>query len=301
MEYREQVLNLARQQPILPTAVAKALNTNTILAGAILSELCSKGHLKASTIKVGGSPLYYIPGNEHQLLNHTNNLNEKDRRTVDKLKEAKIIRESDTDPLTRVSLSQIKDFAYPLIVQYDGKEERFYKWFALDDKEAENRIREILEPKQTTQEPTIKEAPEAPEPQPKQPLTQTEQPKEKNEPKTEQPKPSPKPKEKPKQPTTTFWDDVHAFLTKNNITLEEKQTNRKNDYDLIITVPSAMGNLTYYCKAKRKKRITDADLSNAYVHGQVKKLPVIYLTDGELTKKAKDIKNQLKGLTVTTL
>ena len=125
MEYREPILVLARQRPILPTAVAKALNTTSILAGAMLSEMSSKGLLKISFLKVGGSPLYYVPGNESQLLNHTKNLNEKDRQAVEKLKQEAIIRETATDPLTRVSLAQVKDFAIPLIVEYDGKQERF--------------------------------------------------------------------------------------------------------------------------------------------------------------------------------
>ena len=38
---------------------------------------------------------------------------------------------------------------------------------------------------------------------------------------------------------------------------------------------------------KRKNRITDNDLNNAYAEGIKRKMPVILLTNGELTKKAK--------------
>ena len=61
------------------------------------------------------------------------------------------------------------------------------------------------------------------------------------------------------------------------------------DLDLIVEVPSAVGSLTYYCKAKNKKRISDSDLSSAFVQGQLKKLPVLFLTKGELTKKAREM------------
>ena len=54
-------------------------------------------------------------------------------------------------------------------------------------------------------------------------------------------------------------------------------------------MPSAVGSLIYYCKARSKKRISDSDLSSAFVQGQLKKLPVLFLTKGELTKKAKEM------------
>src|SRR3990172_1322250 len=160
MEYREKILALAQAQPLLPNTVAKALSTDSIMAGAMLSEMCSKGLLKTSALKVGGSPLYLIPGKEEQLLSHLQSLNEKDRRTVLRLQEEKIIRETESDPLTRVSLASVKDFAKPLTVSYEGKQETFWKWFALTDKEAEERIRKKLEPQKT--EPQKQAEPEKP-------------------------------------------------------------------------------------------------------------------------------------------
>jgi hypothetical protein len=290
MEYREKILALAQAQPLLPNAVAKALNTNSIMAGAMLSEMCSKGLLKTSALKIGGSPLYLIPGKEEQLLNHLQSLNEKDRRTVQRLQEEKIIREAEADPLTRVSLATIKDFAKPLIVTYEGKEETFWKWFSLTDKEAEESIRQKLEPKKEIK-------PEQKTPEPKQ--------EQKIGPATEETKTEERPVKQetlaPTQaePTGDFWDKLHAFFAQNNITLTEKTTvKKKTEFDLTLEVPSPVGKLTYYCKARSKKKLTDADISAAYVQGQIKKLPVILLTDGELTKQAHSILSQLKGITV---
>ncbi len=284
MEYRERILEIAKTTPVLPSIIAKALATNSIMAGAMLSEMCSKGILKTSALKVGGSPLYYVPGNEVQLLNYLQSMNEKDRRTVLKLKEEKIIRETEADPLTQVSLAQIKDFAKPLIVAYQDKQERFWKWFELTDKEAEEQIRQKLAPiaqpelPKTQPEPPAKPLPEIPKSQPKQ--------------ETLAPKP-----ETP--PTGDFWQKAHEFFTQNNITIQQQTTvKKKTEFDLTITIPSPVGTLTYYCKARNKKKITDADISSAYVQGQIQKLPVIFLTDGELTKQAKHILTQLKGITV---
>ncbi|MBW2970251.1 hypothetical protein KY319_03955 [Candidatus Woesearchaeota archaeon] len=287
MEYRDKIIALAQNAPLLPSTVAKALNTNSILAGAMLAEMSSKGIVKVSALKVGGSPLYYLPGKEEQLLNYLESLNEKDRRTVQKLQAEKVIRHTEADPLTQVSLMQVKDFAKPLKVSYENKEETFWKWFTLTDQEAEQFIREKLEGKPH-------ETPKAPAQEPAQQEQPVQQTKEETAPMMKE-----TPKPKPKKPTEDFWQQIQTFLTKNNITLQEKTAIKKTEYDLILDLPSPVGKLTYYCKARNKKKITDADISAAYVQGQIKKLPVILLINGELTKQAKTVQSQLKGITIT--
>ena len=293
MEYREKILALARSAPLLPSAVAKSLNVNSIMAGAMLSEMSGKGLLKISALKVGSSPLYFIPGNEAQLLNYLEGMNEKDRRTVNKLKEEKVIRDNEADPLTRVSLTKIKDFAKPLTVAYQDKQELFWKWYGLPDKEAEEIIRQKVEgvqpvtPKVETpaQQKLVEEKHVKPiEKQVEAPVK----------------KPIEKPvKQKTAEPSGDFWDKIQSFFTQNNITLVERSIiKKKTEFDLIVEVPSPVGKLSYYCKARSKKRVTDADISAAYVQGQIKKLPVIVLIDGELTKQAQSVLSQLKGLTI---
>ena len=66
---------------------------------------------------------------------------------------------------------------------------------------------------------------------------------------------------------------------------------KKSEIDFIIKVPSVVGTLDYYCKAKNKKRVSDGDLSAAFVQGQLKKLPVLMVITGELTKKAQELLN----------
>ena len=94
---------------------------------------------------------------------------------------------------------------------------------------------------------------------------------------------------------------VRAFLEANNIMIHEVNTVKKSEFDLVIEIPTAVGGLFYFCKAKNNKRISNADLSNAYVQGQLKKLPVVFLSPGELTKPARNFMKDLKGLTVTRL
>jgi hypothetical protein len=77
---------------------------------------------------------------------------------------------------------------------------------------------------------------------------------------------------------------------------------KSSEADYVIKVPSSVGALTYYCKAKSKKKITEGDLSSAFIHGQTRKLPTLFLTNGELTKKARDmLEKEFRGMSVQTL
>ncbi len=297
MEYREKILELARKEPLLPSIAAKALSTNSILAGAMLSEMCSKGLLKTSTLKVGGSPLYYAPGNERQLLNHLSSLNEKDKRTTLKLQQEKIIRDTESDALTRFSLRQIKDFARELTVSHENTQEIFWKWFEISDQEAETLIKMRLESKiprenKKTEPEKIAEQQKSTNFSGQEIRTNILEAK-----KTEQ---TGKEQEHAllNEQTTGFTESISGFFAKNKILISEKISIKKTELDLIIKIQSPVGALTYYCKARSKKKITEADISNAYVQGQLKKLPVVFLTDGELTKQARALLEQLKGITL---
>ena len=47
------------------------------------------------------------------------------------------------------------------------------------------------------------------------------------------------------------------------------------------------------------KRCNENDLSAVYVQGEIKKLPALFLTEGKLTKRAKDmLANEFKNITV---
>jgi hypothetical protein len=99
--------------------------------------------------------------------------------------------------------------------------------------------------------------------------------------------------------TTPFSEKVSAYFLKNDIVVLAKEAIRKNDLDFTVQLPSAVGVLTYYCKAKDKKKINDGDLAAAYVKGENRKLPILFLTTGELTKKAKEmLKKEFKNTTV---
>ncbi len=338
MDKTEKIMQVLRMNgPVIPNQIAKAIGTDIIMASAMLSELCSKGIVKISSVKLGSSPLYYLPGQESRLQNYSSNLHEKERKAYELLKQEKVLRDSELEPVTRVALRGIKDFAIPLNVRVAGKEEReiFWKWYLLQNPEAEALIRKILEKSQPQieekpkQEQVNEKAPETPLPEekPQQQAGQdnaeeqkkdSEQKQEisqdrnnQTEPKIEetqdkddeQEKQEPKKqflhdKEQLKQETRTFVDktgedkffrEVKRFFDKNSIEIVEHKLIKKNsEIDMVVEVPSVVGTLIYYCKAKSKKRISDSDLSSAFVQGQLKKLPVLFIAKGDLTKKAQE-------------
>jgi len=90
-----------------------------------------------------------------------------------------------------------------------------------------------------------------------------------------------------------FLDALFGYFSKNNIKVLNKNIIKKNsEIDFSIEIESSVGNLSYYCKAKSKKRVNDGDLSSAYVQGHLKKLPVLFLSYGEPTKRAKEMLNK---------
>lgn len=298
----EQVMQILRSKgPVLPIDVGKEIKYDTTYAGAILSQLASEKKAMISHAKIGGSPVYYVRGQESKLQNLYKYLNEKDRQTFDALKQRGILKDTEQSPLVRVSLRNIKDFAVPLEVKTQEKTEIFWKWYLLSDAQATELITPLIkseEPKPVVQpkkeEPVKIQVIQRAEPQKpaqqiksitdfvkKEVQTEIREPEQKREVKAEA------------EIKDDFLDRIRKFFKEKSISIEDtKIIKKKSEIDLILRVLSSVGTLEYYCKAKNKKKITDSDLSSAYVRGQLKKLPVIFLTTGQLTKKANEILNK---------
>ena len=319
MDIRQKILTFIRMRgPSLPVHITKEINQNILMSSAILSELVSKGDLKISNVKVGGSPLYYLPGQEAKLLNFKDRLNPKDRKALELLQNKKILRDSRLQPIERVSLRQIKDFAVPLKVQIGGNVELFWKWYLISSEEAESIVKNMIgatKPKSAKKQPEKVEKKKPlrrilPKPKIRKPEKKKETHKPKSTPVTKKTEPKKEQKQEPEEVKpkpfidTTGVDDfvrgVHKYFKKNRIQILEQNIIRKgSEVDFIVIVPSTVGSLTYYCKAKSKKRNNDTDLASAMVQGQMKKLPVLYLMAGDLTKRAKEmIHKEFKGMTI---
>ncbi|MBN1157511.1 hypothetical protein JXA85_07865 [Candidatus Woesearchaeota archaeon] len=287
--------------PVIPVQIAKEIGTDILIASAVLSELSSTGLVKISSVKVGGSPLYYVAGQESKLQEYSKNLHEKEKKAYELLRQEKVLRDSSLQPVERVALREIRDFAKPLKVKINDSEEIFWKWYLIPTEEAEGIIRKMVsqirpqkkeirkEEKQIENEPEIKK-----EPEPKR-----EHVKELSEQK----------RLEPKQEAPIFLDEASQdqflkklrdfFDTSRIDVIEQSVVKEKTEIDFVLNIPSSVGTLRYYCKAKNKKKCSDSDLSEAYEKGSIKKLPILFITTGELTKKAKRLLDyDFKSITV---
>ncbi len=168
MFVQDQILQFLRiTGPTLPSKVARQIKTEIYIASAHLSDLAAQGKVKISYLKVGGSPLYYLPGQEEKLYYFAaGNLNPKDYQVLEVLKDRKVLRENGLELLSKVALRSLKDFAIPLHVTYEGNTELFWKWYLLTEEEAKKVIMDLFsaekktlpaEPEQQVQEMEQKE------------------------------------------------------------------------------------------------------------------------------------------------
>ncbi|MAG91535.1 hypothetical protein CMO83_02565 [Candidatus Woesearchaeota archaeon] len=283
METRDKILEIVHTKgPVLPVQVSKEIGSNILMASAHLAELTANGKLRISTIKVGGSPLYFLQGQEVMLEKYTGNMNDKEKKAFDLLNENKILRDSEQTPVMRVALREIKDFAIPFNVNYNDSKEIFWKWYIIKNEEAEQIIKSRLDIKEKRPEEKIERK------EPKKLDSIEHRIKEPEIEKVQSVKRERKPRQRDKE--DGFMKDLTKYFEKNKINVIHSEVLKKNsEIDFIVEIPSVVGNLQYYCKAKNKKRVSDSDLSNAYVKGQFKKLPVIFISPGELSTKAKDM------------
>jgi len=160
MHVHDQILEFLKNTgPTTPTKVSKEINDSSLIASAHLSDLSSQGKIRISKLKVGGSPLYYLPGQEDQLFSFAaGNVNPKDLLVLERLKSRKVLREMDLDLLSKVALRNLKDFAVPLHVRTQENAEIFWKWHLLPEEETNKLVGFILKgpereaPKEDTKE-----------------------------------------------------------------------------------------------------------------------------------------------------
>ena len=93
-----------------------------------------------------------------------------------------------------------------------------------------------------------------------------------------------------------FYEKVSMFCKLNDIEIISVIVAKKDkEFDLVVDIPSKVGSLKYFMKAKDKDKLNETDVALAYSEGQMKKLPVILLSNGIMNKKADEYALKLKG------
>jgi len=274
---RDIVLDFIRLNgPVLPIHVAKQINGNTMLAGAVLSELNANKLIRISNAKIGGSPVYYAPGQEEKLSILYEHLPGKEKEAYTLLKNSKFLIDELQEPAIRVALRQIKDFSKEFNVRINNEEIKCWRWHLIIEEEADSLVKEMIKKEQIIESPDAKI---------KEQKRQLEKPTGEKQVKLAI--------KKPKEDTSRFFEDVKKYLEINKVKiLEHNIITKGKDIEFISKINSSFGELNYLIKAKNKKTISEKDVIYSHNDGSSKKMPVILLSNGKLSKKAEKYINE---------
>ena len=231
-------------------------------------------------------------------------LHEKDRGTFELLKQQKVVLDTEQSPLFRVSLRAIKDYAKPIEVTANGQAYLFWNWYLATEQEINDGLRSHFSRLSAATLVSPMPSPVASYQQPVAPLqsvvqiapleVSAEQPVSKKSPERRQKKvvqqqPLVVPQEAPPAvlipADDPFAQRVALFFQTKNMRLLTFSVLKKGEIDCIVAVPTPVGFVQYYCKAKNKKKCSEGEIATAFVAGQMKKLPSLLLAPGEFPKK----------------
>ncbi|HDP74130.1 MAG TPA: hypothetical protein ENN46_04230 [Candidatus Woesearchaeota archaeon] len=316
---------LREKGALLTMDIARSLNLSSLIAGAVLSELVAKKIAEVSSLKVGSSPVYYIPERKHLLEQFAKHLGSKEKEVYEMLKSKKVVRDSDLEPAERVALSRVKDFAVAIeAISKDGSSEKFWKLYSVSNEQ----VKEILLEKQKkgtierdaklTDITRIKR--DQAEELPQKELSKDKQEelgkhKQEEKPEREQneknqeaiPKP-PEPEHNkadsdrenkdsdkditenkaimPELDKNSFTEKVFNYFGRNDVSVLSFNIVKKDkEFNCIASFQTPFGKAKYYVFCKNKSRINEQDISDAYIDAMNKHLPLIFITSGRLTKK----------------
>ncbi len=271
---KERIVEILKQRgPSLPVHIARSTGLDMLFASAYLSELVSDKTVKVSHLKIGGSPLYYLPGQKQELENFSDNLPGKEQEAFQLLRKNKILKDKEQEPSIRVALRNLNDFASPIQIQKNQEKELYWHFYTLNEKEA----REAIENK----DKEVKKKVEKKSKKGEKPLIQIRE-KER--------------KRKRKKEKSDFAKKIISFLAEENVEIIEEKQEKKKEYTCIIKIRSDIGSLKFLCVAKKRKQIRENDIALLVQKSREQGMPVLLITDGSLSKNAKEYVKNYSGL-----
>jgi len=267
----EKIIEILKEKgPSLPIRLAKQIGISSLFISAYLSELLEEEKIKISYLRVGGSPLYFLEGQEEQLEKFHTFLHSKEIETFILLKKNKILKDLEQEPAIRVALRSIRDFA----IGFKRNDEIYWKFFSILESEINSffgvQERAKLEKKESSKIIEIEKSSE-------------------------------KQKEKEvrkKQTSETFLQEVKSYLGQKNIGLINLEAHDKKELIAKIRFNSSPEK-TCLLFAYNKKRISDKELLKIYKKSIKYELDYLILFKGEFSKKLKETIEAYKKLILT--
>lgn len=298
---REKIINFLKTHgPSLPVHISKETGLSILFSSAFLSELLAEKEVKMSDLRVGSSPVYFLPGQELLLERFAQHLKSKEKEAFMILKEKKFLKDSELSSPIRVAIRGIKDFAVPI----QGSEGVVWKYFTAKDGEyKEEPKKEIIEIKVEENPKEIEIIEEDSEENEEEEMEEdeTEEDVEEDideeeeeiiEPEIKKPKRKEKKKQISKKDNEKFFEKVKEFLSKKSLEILNVEDAGRNE--LILKVKE--GEKEWMLVAINKKRITENDVIKS--HRKISNTGLKYkiLSLGESTKKMEYLINASREL-----
>jgi len=304
MKVKEKIINFIRLRgPSLPVQIAKETGLSILFASAFLSELYGEKELNISNIRVGSSPLYFIPGQEPQLERFSQYLKSKEKDAFIRLKEEKFLKDSEQEPAIRVALRNIKDYAIP----FKRDEEIYWRYFTIPISEFEESEEEIEEETDNDEPENEKQEIEEDNKEEKEIENIFDESEEELEEETEEIKEDAqegpkkklikkskqnKVKKQNKKRDENFFNKIKEFLEKQGIEILDIRDFQNEEAVLKIKRDKNEELLFVF----NQRKITEKEILKAYKKASQEKMRYSILSLGEPLKKLNDLIEAIKGL-----
>jgi hypothetical protein len=211
-----------------------------VFASAILSELLNTKQVKMSHLKIGSSSLYFLPGQEKELEEQTDNLKFAEKEAYLKIKEKGTLADEECDPAIRIAIRNLKDFATPfklkdkIIWKYSFNEEKIIQENQTKDNLKDEIKKKVYGPEKKIEPIFIEKNPE-------------------------------------------FLKEVKNFLEKKNIDFLEEIKTEKKEIIGRININTTIGGINFLLIAKNKMTITREEINSATQQAIYNNMPCLIL------------------------
>jgi len=267
---------LGEKGPSLPINMSKELGMSSLFISAFLSELAGLKRVKISHLKVGGSPLYFLEGQEEKLEDSHKYMHPKEAETFLMLKKKKVLKDSEQEPAVRVALRSIRDFA----VGFKIDDEIYWRYILVPEVEAEELLKGKTKKKgksESKKEVVIVTNKDKIVSGFKNPVVISKRPKK-------------------KKAKSEFVMKVISFLNQNNLQIIEEKDYKVKEYNCIVRVRSELGQIDFLTQAKDKKTISESDLKKLLSNAQSIPIPAFMLYTKDISKKGNEFLKEYSSI-----
>lgn len=313
-DIRNKIISFLKAKgPSLPYEIATLLKKDIIIASAFLSELISAKIVKMSNLKIGSSPLYYLPGQESMLEKFTDHLKGNELEAYSLIKKRKLLKDSELEPKERVSMGFIRDFASPIkVITPEGETVDYWKFYLLGNDEASKMLSNDRKGKDNEQTQNIN--PNTQQILKQKVLTEDKEKNKKINKETRNPSELSEDNKKHEENNSRVFKDINdddikeyslnklnyyeesAFfkkLVRFIIKKEIKASNfsvvkKSNLFEFDAVIKNDVTDFRVHCIAKAKKSIYDQDAKSMASNVFDRKMVTLLITNGKITKKAQE-------------